>query len=84
MCCQLCNEPFNLYERIVLPLECEARNDDRDDAELHYFHVVCIDIIYQKRLEENQENAKFQISMNSSAGTFLPTRKCIVCETKNK
>ena len=30
MKCQLCNESFNLFERIVLPLECKARNAEGD------------------------------------------------------
>ena len=83
MCCQLCNEPFNLYERIVLPFECEARNDEREDAERHYFHVACIDIIYNQNLREDDESSKLKSSANSVASA-MTNRKCIVCETKKK
>merc|ERR1712184_14758 len=75
MCCSLCNEPFNLFEFIVLPLLCETRDMDAQklhDSEYlhrHFFHVCCIDIIHQENTKED-------------GSEITASKECIVCTTK--
>lgn len=45
--CHLCNEPFNMFQKIILPPGCKSRTVDK--VQHHYFHVCCIDILVQEQ-----------------------------------
>ena len=67
--CELCSEPFELFESIVLPLECTSRNGD---VKPHYFHGCCAEIL---GLENDKGNSKYK----KQHTRFEPYSECIAC-----
>ena len=45
--CNLCNEPFDMFSKIILPYKCKSKEED--NIEPHYYHVCCTDIIFQEQ-----------------------------------
>ena len=75
--CQLCNEPFELFDTIVLPLQCRAREENLD-VKPHCFHICCTDIIdleSDKDISEPKSLHSSQISL---------TDHCEVCDLKTR
>ena len=56
--CQLCNESFELFDVIVLPLQCLSREEGLN-VKPHYFHICCLDIMCIVSRDE-KENPKFK------------------------
>ena len=69
--CQLCNEPFELFDAIVLPIQCCSREDDK--IKPHFFHICCIDIIGV--VNDDKEDPQFKLEDEG----FQPDINCIVC-----
>ena len=75
--CQLCNEPFELFDTIVLPLQCLSREENLN-VKPHCFHICCVDIIDIDEANRKKSNPQSEMS------AFSANDQCVVCKQKAK